>query len=169
MGEDLPDKKHGDDTGFRVVDRRLFTAEGELRKEVLAEKTAEEQRPAPTAGSKLNPSPATAAPPAPAPTAPAETPQPLRSFQLLIDFLARNALLYMGGMADPRTGQPLVDLEGAREMLDLLDALREKTRGNLAPEEDKLLLEVIGSLKLSFVEVSQAASKARREKAPGKS
>ena len=71
--------------------------------------------------------------------------------------------MLLGGYADPRTGQPVLDLEGAREMIDMLDVLREKTRGNLATEEDTLLLDVLGNLKLAFMEMAKAA--ATQEKA----
>ena len=67
--------------------------------------------------------------------------------------------MLLGGYADPRTGQPVLDMEGAREMIDMLDVLREKTRGNLAPEEDTLLLDVLGNLKLAFMEMAKAAAK----------
>jgi nucleoside-triphosphatase THEP1 len=50
-------------------------------------------------------------------------------------------------------------------MIDMLDALREKTMKNLATEDDQLLIDVIGSLKLSFMELSRAADQALREKA----
>jgi len=70
----------------------------------------------------------------------------------------------MGGMADPQTGQAYVDLEGAREVIDMLDALREKTRGNLAKVDDDLLMEVVGSLKLTFMEISKAAAEATAKK-----
>jgi hypothetical protein len=71
----------------------------------------------------------------------------------------------LGGMADPRTGQPFLDLEGAREMIDMLDVLREKTRGNVAKTDEDLLIEVVGSLKLTFMEVSKAAAEAMASKA----
>jgi hypothetical protein len=53
----------------------------------------------------------------------------------------------------------MLDLEGAREMIDMLDILHEKTRGNLAPEEDNLLLDVLGNLKLAFMEMAKATAK----------
>ena len=68
--------------------------------------------------------------------------------------------MLLGGYADPRTGQPMLDLEGAREMIDMLDALREKTIGNLTQDEDKLLLDVLGNLKLAFMEMTKAATAA---------
>ena len=52
--------------------------------------------------------------------------------------------------------------------LPQLDALREKTRGNLSKEDDSLLIEVIGSLKLTFMEISKAAAEQMAKKAKGK-
>jgi Domain of unknown function (DUF1844) len=91
-----------------------------------------------------------------------------RSFQMLVDFLTRNAAAMLGGMADPRTGQAFVDLEGAREVIDMLDALREKTKGNLSKDDDNLLIEVLGSLKLTFMEISKAAAEQMAKKAKAK-
>lgn len=153
------------DDSFRVVDRRLFTAEGELRQEAVEheqqerEKERQEQANAQKAAQAQASAPA--APQSPAAPAPAtEALRPSRHFQMLIDLLARNAALFLGGYADPATGRPMVDLEGAREMIDMIEALRDKTRGNLAAEDDRLLTEVLNSLKLSFVEVSKAAAQA---------
>ena len=86
---------------------------------------------------------------------------------MLVDFLTRNAAAMLGGMADPRTGQAFVDLEGAREVIDMLDVLREKTRGNLSKEDDNLFIEVLGSLKLTFMEISKAAAEQMAKKAKG--
>ena len=81
----------------------------------------------------------------------------------MIRSLGQNAAMLLGGYADPRTGQPMLDLEGAREMIDMLDVLREKTHGNLAPEEDSLLMDVLGNLKLAFMEMTKAAAAEARE------
>lgn len=159
----MADPKH--EETFRVVDRRLFTSEGELRPEIAAEQKRENAKPQSAA-----PPPATEAEKAAdAPAANQETPAPKadRNFQMLIDLLARNAAALLGGIPDPSTGQAYLDLEGAREMIDMLDTLREKTHGNLAPEEDRLLSEVLGSLKLSYMEISKAAAKSMREGAKG--
>ena len=158
------------DESFRVIDRRLFTPEGELRKEVLEQERQREQpvtAPNPSAGSTVE-APGRGAPSAaPAPSA-VEAPRPSPYFQLLIDFVARNAAALLGGYTDPRTGQAILDLEGARELIDMLDALSEKTRGNLTPEEDRLLRDVLASLKLTYLEMSKAAEQAMREKAARK-
>ena len=167
---------------FKVVDRRLFSESGELRKDV-AEQTEREQNAADAVAAKAKAAqatasasaksdnsgaggPATGSTSAPSASAPTDGKPANRSFQMLVDFIARNAAMLLGGYTDPRTGQPLLDLDGAREVIDMLDALRETTRGNLSPEDDKLLLDVIGSLKLSYMEISKAAeAAAQKEKA----
>jgi len=72
--------------------------------------------------------------------------------------IGQNAAMVLGAYADPRTGQPMIDPEAARELIDMLDALHEKTKGNLAPEEDNLLLDLLGKLKLTYVEINQAVA-----------
>lgn len=84
---------------------------------------------------------------------------------MLINFVAQDAAMLLGAYPDPRSGQPMLDLEGARELIDMLDGLRDATRGNLASEDDRLLLDVLGSLKLSYMEMTKAAAKAMQEKA----
>lgn len=169
----MSEPKH--DETFKVVDRRLFTPEGEFRKDIAEQQDREHETastisatqaarnaapvkeataPAPSAA-KLDPrGAAPAAQPVP------ETSKRSPSFENLVRSLGQNAAMLLGGYADPRTGQPMLDLEGAREMIDMLDALREKTRGNLAPEEDTLVLDILGNLKLAFMEMTKAAAAA---------
>ena len=155
------------DEGFKVVDRRHFTETGDLREGAVEQERREEEAAAKAAVAQAA-AKAVAAPPADAAAAvaaePAETIAPSRSFQMLVDFLTRNAAAMMGGMADPQTGQAYVDLEGAREVIDMIDALKEKTHGNLAKQDEDLIMEVSGSLKLSFMEISKAAAQAMAKK-----
>ena len=166
------------DEGFKVVDRRLFTEAGDLRQDAVERERLDEeaaskaslaqekarsdakksQRPgAGTSAGILEVPGGGNAQPNSAETA-AETVESSRNFQMLVDFLARNAAAMLGGMADPQTGKAYVDLEGAHEVIDMLDVLREKTRGNLAKADDDLLAEMIGSLKLTYMEISKAAA-----------
>jgi hypothetical protein len=179
---------------FKVIDRRHFTEQGDLRQEVVELEKREEEaaaKRAATSTSKVSPKTAavsqTTAKPAAqiigSEVAATETASESlaagadstpdsqassRSFQMLVDFLTRNAAAMLGGMADPRTGQAFVDLEGAREVIDMLDVLREKTCGNLSKADDDLLVEVLGSLKLTFMEISKAATEAMAKKAAQK-
>jgi hypothetical protein len=161
----LSDNKQED--SFRVIDRRPFTSEGELRQEVVEEEKREADRAAAIeAALKKN---------APAPVAsisdaveegegeseeaiapPVDAPKRMPAFENLVRMLGSNAAMVLGAYADPRTGQPMLDPDAARELIDMLDALREKTLGNLAPEEDALLLDLLGKLKMTFLEVNQA-------------
>ena len=148
---------HKQEEAFRVIDRRPFTAEGELRKEVVEEAERE--------AAKIPAAPPEAAK-AVAPLRPAETPKRAPAFENLVRMLGSNAAMVLGAYADPRTGQPVIDPEAARELIDMLDALHEKTKGNLAPEEDNLLLDLLGKLKMTFLEINQAvAAEAAKAKA----
>ena len=161
------------DSSFRVIDRRLFTEEGDLRPEAQEQVQREKEAPAPkdakpTAG--IPAPPAAAKPPEPAAPAATDKPAPARSpyFDLLVRSLANQAAMLLTGIQDPATGQTMVDIEGAREVIDMLDALREKTHGNLAPEEDRMLTDILGSLKYSYLEMSKAAAAAAAEQGAGR-
>jgi hypothetical protein len=159
---------------FKVVDRRLFTEDGELRKEVAEQQDREREiapRPSVPTTADADAKPGILTPES-APNAPTNGTQPAKetakrspAFENLIRSLGQNAAMLLGGYADPRSGQPMLDLEGAREMIDMLDALREKTIGNLAPEEDTLVIDILGNLKLAYMEMTQAAAAAVQTKA----
>ena len=152
---------HKPEEAFRVIDRRPFTAEGELRKEVVEEEEREAKREAAKVPATPPEGPKTAAaPPA------IETPKRLAAFENLVRMLGSNAAMVLGGYADPRTGQPMIDPDAARELIDMLDALHEKTTCNLSPEEDNLLLDLLGKLKMTYLEINQAvAAEAAKAKA----
>ncbi len=128
------------DKPIKVVDRRLFTADGEMREEVKAE--LESSEPAPPA--------------APAPAAPPAEPAPATSpaFLRLLDMLGQTAALYMEGFPDPASGRRQVDVEGARQIIDSLLALREKTRGRLSFQEGDALENLLGELQLAFARLA---------------
>ena len=70
---------------------------------------------------------------------------------MLINAMAQPALLYLGEIPHPATGQPTLDLEGARIQIDMLDLLRVKSRGNLTPQEENLLESVLYQLRMRYV------------------
>jgi hypothetical protein len=152
---------------FRVIDRRPFTNDGELRQEVVAEQEREARLEAKKE----------AAVPASTPQAPAgedaapsaETPKRSPAFENLIRMLGSNAAMVLGAYTDPRSGQPVIDPDAARELIDMLDALHEKTKGNLAPEEDNLLLDLSGKLKMTYLEINQALAAQAAQAAKAKS
>lgn len=132
---------------IKVVDRRMFTSDGELRddvKEELATTPPPEEAPAKPA-----------APPAPAAEEPATASSP--AFLRLLDMLAQTASLYLQGVPDPATGRRSVDLGASREIIDSLMALREKTRGRLSFEETDALEGLLGELQLVFTRLAAQA------------
>lgn len=149
---------------FKVIDRRPFTAEGELRKEVVAEQEREDAREAKLQVAKeerqaANNAAASSAPVEKAGIAavpPPVTPKKSEAFENLVRMIGSNAAMVLGAYADPRTGQPVLDPDAARELIDMLDALQEKTKGNLAPEEDSMLLDLLGKLKMTYLEINKA-------------
>lgn len=83
--------------------------------------------------------------------APGEFPQP--DMRALIDMLAMQAVMYMGGMADKTSGRAVFDPEYSRHMIDLLAVLEEKTRGNITAEESQDLKLVLNELRMRYVEL----------------
>ncbi len=69
------------------------------------------------------------------------------------------AFMGMGLMPMPDGSQPRVDLELAKHNIDLLELLKEKTKGNRSPDEDKLLEQVLFEARMKFVEVQSKGSK----------
>ena len=74
------------------------------------------------------------------------------SFSTFITSLGVQALIEMGAMKSPSPEQVTVNLDTARESIDLLLMLKDKTRGNLSQEENRLLNSLIADLQLKFVE-----------------
>jgi uncharacterized protein DUF1844 len=157
----MSDEKQGSRRGepVRVVDRRTFTAEGERRQpDAPREEAALPPPPPPPAaprGRDAGGEPARAA------TADAAgDPVASAHFQNLVVNLARQAAANLGAARHPMTGQIEVDLEGAQQMIELLQSLRQKTRGNLTADEADLLEGLIADLQMQYVAV--------RSKAPGR-
>ncbi|MBK8597786.1 MAG: DUF1844 domain-containing protein [Holophagales bacterium] len=130
---------------IKVVDRRMFTAEGDLRDDVMEELST--APPAPPA----SPDEAAPAPP------PEEVVPTSPAFLRLLDMLAQTASMYLQGIPDPATGRRSVDLAASREIIDSLVALREKTRGRLSFEETDSLEGLLGELQMVFTRLAAQA------------
>ncbi len=177
---------------FTVTDRRLFTAEGEIREEVSQEEVSSAPpapQSAPAAPANLAPSPLESDAP-PAPTA-AEQKEQADAYQksakeldarvelsghstkeLEMTFERFMASLYMSamlqlGLMHEQGGQPRVDLIGARQTIDTLSLLSEKTKGNLTSTEENFLQNCLYELRMAYVEVTNAL--ARPPQAPASS
>lgn len=76
---------------------------------------------------------------------------PPLDFSSLVLPLYMPALIKLGLIEDPTTGRFQPNLDHGRRLIDLLDLLKEKTQGNLEPEEDKFLSSAILQLKEAYL------------------
>ena len=84
---------------------------------------------------------------------PGAGPQPPVTFDNLVQQLYVSAMIQMG--AGTREGErPRVDILGARQTIDLLGVLAEKTRGNLSAQEDKMVQTVLFEARMAFLELT---------------
>jgi hypothetical protein len=81
-------------------------------------------------------------------------PLPEVSLATFIFSLSSSALLHLGEIPDPETTSVRVDLPLAKQIIDTLGMLQEKTKGNLDPDEDNLLKTVLYDLRLRYVQKS---------------
>jgi len=88
-----------------------------------------------------------------------ETPLPEVTFSSFIFSLARSAFMHLGEEPHPETGKVEVSLPLAKETIDIISMLEEKTRGNLTPEEDQLVKNMLFALRMKYVEIATKKSK----------
>lgn len=81
---------------------------------------------------------------------------PAIDFLTFIVSMSHSALLHLGDAPDPATGRREQNLPLARQTIDLLAMLQEKTRGNLTGDEERVLSQAIYDLRMRFVEVAKA-------------
>ena len=82
------------------------------------------------------------------------------TFSAFVLGLASSALIHLGAHPNPETGSVAMDLTLARQSIDVLALLREKTKGNLSSEEEQLFSSILSDLRMRFVEKSNSAPKA---------
>jgi len=73
----------------------------------------------------------------------------------LVNMLASEAAMLLGLIESPVEGGIKIDLDSAREVIDLLGLLEQKTRGNLTEEEEKVLEEILAYLRMQYVMASK--------------
>jgi len=142
VGEETEDK------GFAVKDRRRFTEAGEAKEKAPPDEKAESAEPRTPEGAKSG---ATMAQESSRET-PREAPLPVITFSTFIFSLNTSALVHLGDYPDPGTGKNEVDLPLAKQTIDLMVLLEEKTRGNLTKDEESLLKHILYDLRLRYVQ-----------------
>jgi Domain of unknown function (DUF1844) len=160
----VPAEKRGSDK-IKVTDKRIFTAEGDIREEFKGE---------------VKPADPIAAQPPPPPPPPPETKSPEErragdegspttgerrsrtvadraqnpgtAFTDFVEPLIAQAYMSLGMLRNPYQPKPTLDAAAARQMIEIITMLKEKTAGNLTPDEEDFLSTHLGELKLAFVQ-----------------
>jgi len=123
--------------GFVVKDKRTFDAKGEVKdkseeseigKDKGKEKPKEEK---------------------------ASAPLPEINFSSFLLSLSSSVLLYLGEIEDPQYGEKKKDLVLAKQSIDIINILKEKTKGNLTQEEENLLEQLLYDLRMRFVKANE--------------
>ncbi|HTY55988.1 MAG TPA: DUF1844 domain-containing protein [Candidatus Binataceae bacterium] len=149
------------DKGFKVQDKRRFSAEGELKPEHRGQDEARAERggeaPRPDSSAKPATSASTAA--AAAEHSHEDIGPSEINFATFIVGLSTQALLHLGEIPDPTTNNPVRDLTAAQQLIDILGLLRDKTRGNLDRDEAGLLDSILFDLRMKYVEITRNPSR----------
>jgi hypothetical protein len=87
------------------------------------------------------------------------------NFDRLVQSLYMTAAVQMGAGTAPNE-QPRIDILGARQSIDMLSVLDEKTKGNLTEQEKRLLQNALFDLRMSFLEITNAIASSAAQRAP---
>ncbi len=181
-------QKRREESEFKVSDKRLFTSDGELRdsaeEQAPTPVAATVAAPVSTIP-ETAPTPAAPAPESEVPEPPTASEQQAQhdayrqlsrdldsrvelsghsakelevSFERFMASLYMTAMMQLGLMQE-RGGQPAIDLIGARQTIDTLGMIAEKTKGNLTSREKGFLQNCLYELRMAYVEVTNALAK----------
>lgn len=128
------EEKQGERKGFTVQDRRRFSPEGEAREnapeQTAATRTADREPPRESEHEAL----------------------PEINFSTFVISLSTQALMNLGEIPNPVSGKVEVDVPVAKQMIDIVGMLKDKTRGNLNASEDRLIEDILFDLRMKYVE-----------------
>jgi hypothetical protein len=141
---------------FQVVDKRRFDAVGKER---------ETQEEAPPKVEEIAASSSSGAPQGATGTSEftmtdaktSEEAEPV-AFTSFIMSLATQVLVQLGEMPPPQGMEIPIDLESARQTIDIMAMLQRRTKGNLSPDETRFMEEVLHSLRMSFINAKKKSA-----------
>lgn len=127
-----------EEKGFVIKDRRAFDDKGEVKDQEAKEEPRKEETTRKSAADKAE-----------------EMPLPEVNFNSLIFSLSSSALINLGEIADPHTGQKVKDLPLAKHTIDTIAMLKDKTKGNLDPEEQRFIDSILADLRWRYVKMAE--------------
>jgi len=130
--------KEQEEQGFRVTDKRGFKEDGEVRTPESTEKSEEKPTGEQASGTEQPPSDK-------------GTPPPPIDFSFYILSIYHQGVMLLGALPNQDSSKQHEDVNAARQIIDLLSMLEQKTKGNLTAEEQKLLEDVLYDLRMTFM------------------
>ena len=127
---------------LKVTDRRAFTLDGERRSKAPEPPEKEPIHIGTVQGEGFQLKQGAAAPSDPR--------RPEVEFSSFILSLASTAFIQLGELEDPATGKMELNPEGAHQMIEILDMLHARTKGNLDPQEEEFFSGILYELKLKY-------------------
>ena len=152
MGDFKDPEAEQEASQFKVTDRRQFTIEGEVRQEPETEPPPS-QEPPPQAEPPTRQTQEETPPDSDEPDA-----SESMNFASFLLSLATTGMVHLGEIPEPTTGQKMENLEAARQMIDILRILKEKTEGNLSSEESQLMENLLYELQMKFLSKSNVVN-----------
>jgi hypothetical protein len=150
--------------GFKVEDRRRFSAEGDLKPEFRGAEPAPEPKADAATGTTASVSQAESAPVdagsgkrAAAAFSRYREQSAEITFETFLVGLSTQALMHLGEIPDPHSGQIGEDLSAAQQLIDIIGMLKDKTRGNVDHDEQALLDAILFELRMKYVERARHA------------
>ena len=173
---------NAEEVTFKVADRRKFNADGSVREGVVLDEPKPPPAPAPVIDAKETPLPEqpesreTQVDPEfadedfEAGAGDDEIPgaDDPASFINFLSTLATNAAASLGAVPHPATGKRSLDLETGKYWLDVLAMIKEKTKGNLHPQEARLLDSLLAEMRMQYVTVVRATEEKLKAQAARK-
>lgn len=168
-------EENQEEVSYKVADRRKFNADGSLKDGVTLDEPVQasvapavpEPLASPAPNEDIEPEAAAQADDADAEgdIPGAEDPT---SFVNFLSMLATNAATALGAVPNPATGKRSLDLETGKYWLDVLGMIKEKTAGNLHPQEARLLDGLLGDLRMQYVHLVKATEEKLKAQAAAK-
>lgn len=137
-----------------MAEEKKIIIDEDWKAQVQAEKAAASKNKAAAAADPAQHSPS-------APQGGQSGPMPPASLEMLLTMLATEAMVALGQVPHPATGKPQADLGQAQYLIDLIDVLREKTKGNLSAREEQVIEAFLHELRMAFVQTAGERSDPR--------
>lgn len=149
MGDENHEKEEQQQSGFKVIDRRQFTPQGQIRRK------AQQEPPQSKAPPKEEGPSAASSKGEVSQESPGSDGSEAMDFSSFLLSLATTGMVHLGEIPEPTTGQRSENVDAARQMIDILSILEEKTKGNLSAEEAHLLDSLLYELRMKFLTKSK--------------